>query len=1035
MTDISHPLITQTAPHQLDPINAHAAPPTPSTTSHDFISTAQEDESYTIKCICPFPDDDGSTVYCEQCRTWQHIECYYPSVRVPEIHHCTDCGGTKYDAKAATERQKRKRELTEVEKPKRPAGKSHKKKPRDPKPQSSSDKPDSGNPSDGKSTSPRDQPPNKKAKTSHKNSNSMGSHVGIQSPSLGPSESRRVARALSHATRSPSKSPPPSHSLMIDDRTDPPYTFEFMQLYKRDPGDKDVQANVYSSLDFLNQLQSWLSDPTALRGACGASPSDVFQRHQSVDSMPLPHIKKRKKEDHGFEYFGSHPTWMFLTVDSYVPAGSLLGELKGEMGHLGNYKNNERNRWKTLQHPEPFVFFHPQLPMYIDTRKEGNLLRYVRRSCRPNLEMKVLVTNNRECHICFIAAENILPDSELTIEWEYPPHFHEYFNHSMDHDSLARNDHFQSAAQWTNSVIANFGGCACEGTTECRFSKFISRQNGVAPFELGAMQTNGNKSRKQKRNKNHMSLYNGTVPTANSRASSEGPRHPDHRDEHDDSQSTSGSVNSKSRSRDLTPATHFSGDIPSALTGIELSDREKRKIAAVEKTFERLDEGQGQKKKKRVSGASISNGSGVGAFTALRLHRELPTNQKYQKQCTNSGPHSSVSLPNTPALMFRGGYTDASTGRTQSGSPTSDMALHRGAISASPTKSSSISTSLAGTPRVSSPVARPNYQNASTQTDPEDDAWYSMPPVVLPRKRPIPYAQRLLERCQEDRSRFEMEQKRKSDAISVSNGPLTPLLNIPFSIPVHTGGQNFVQEPKHLKVEEQAVNMEAISAPPPPVDVPPDTVMADSGLQDSGSHASPSSAIQPLDPNIQKMNTPNNVKTDPALEGPSRNAERTTLKAPHSLVVGNGTSTEFRTPNSNVHRPTNLQLQSLPLPQLNNNSPATPSTQGPLSPAILSAVQSPCLITKLSPSFARGSAAQASPAKKKLSLSEYASQRKKVETPTAEKSRFSFEGTALNHSSSGPPVPSGTPRPPIPSLVEEAKASGGLNGSAIVDSP
>jgi uncharacterized protein len=614
MTDISHPLITQPALHQLDPINAHVAPPTPSTTGHDFAGTTQEDEPYTIKCICPFLDDDGSTVYCEQCRTWQHIECYYPSVRVPEIHECTDCGGTKYDAKAATERQKRKRERTEVERPKRPTAKSHKKKPRDQKPQlnswPSNDKHDAGHPPDGKSTSPKDQPPTKKAKTSHKNSNSVSSHVG--SPSLGPSESRRVARALSHVTRSPSKSPPPFHSLAIDDRTEP-FTIEFMQLYKRDPGDKDVQANVYSSIDFLSQLQSWLSDPTALHRACGATaPPDIFQHHQSIDSVPLPHIRKRKKEDHRFEYFKSHPTWMFLTVDSYVPAGSLIGELKGEMGHLGNYKDDGRNRWKMLQHPEPFVFFHPQLPMYIDTRKEGTLLRYVRRSCHPNLEMKVLVTNNTECHICFVAAKNIHPDSELTIGWEYPPSIREYIDHHMDHDGFVRNSDFQSVAQWANFVLANFGGCACGSIAECEFSKFIYRQNGVAPFELGAVQANGNKSRKQKRNKNNMSLSNGTVPMANSRASSEGPRHPDHRDDQDDSRSTSGSVNSKSRSRDLTPATHFSGDIPS---GIELSDREKRKIAAVEKTFERLDEGQGPKKKKRTSGGPNLNSSGVSAST------------------------------------------------------------------------------------------------------------------------------------------------------------------------------------------------------------------------------------------------------------------------------------------------------------------------------------------------------------------------------------------------------------------------------------
>ncbi|KAH0534215.1 hypothetical protein FGG08_007191 [Glutinoglossum americanum] len=1022
MTDISHPLITPTAPHQLGPINANAAPNPSSTPSHDLPGTAQEDEPYTIKCICPYSDDDGSTVFCEPCGTWQHILCYYPSLNVPEVHHCTDCGGTKHDTKAATERQRRRREQLE-EKPKRPAPKSHKKKPKDQKQgalQSDSwqshDKQDAQHLLDPKSAIPRDQPPIKKTKTAHKASGSISSHVGVQSPSLGPSEPRKAARALLHATRSPSKSPPLVNSLAIDEHNEP-FTPEFMQLYKHDPGDKDSPTNVYSSIEFISQTQSWLSDPTALRAACGAtSPSEVFQHHQGIDLVPLPHISKRRKEDHRLEYYGSHPVWMFLTVDSPAPAGSLLGELKGEMvGHWDNYKDDARSRWNTMRHPEPFVFFHPQLPVYVDTRKEGTLLRYVRRSCRPNLEMKALITNNNEWHFCFVATEDIPADGELTIGWDYLPPIREYLDRHTDHDNFVRDGDFQSVAQWINFVLANFGGCACESGTDCVFARFSYRQDSVAPSELSAMQTNGTKLRKQRRSKNHTPIY-GTIPMEISRASSEGPpRQLDHRDEHDDSRSTSGSLNSKSRSRDLTPATHFSGDAPSTLAGTELSDREKRKIAAVEKTFERLDEGQGPKKKKRVSGGSNLNNPGVGVFTARLSHRRLPTDQGYQKQYTSSGPpHSSTSLPNTPALTFRGGYADVGTGRTQPGSPTSDFPQHRGSILASPTKSSPMSASLAGTPRISSPVARPNYQNVSTQTEPEDDAWYSAPPIVLQRKRVIPYTQRLLERCQEDRLRFEMEKKRKSDSISTPIDPLIPPLKIPLPIPPYqAGGQNLKQESERLKVEERANNNGIVGALPTPTNSSPDSVMSDLGLQDDSSRVILSTAIQPLDPNIQKMNTsPSTAKADPVLEG--------------SLATENGTPAEFRTPNPNLHRPVGLRVQAPPTPRfLSDNSPATPSIQGILSPASASTLQPSCPNTKLSPSFAKNNnIVQASPMKKKLSLSEY-TKKKKVETPTTEKSRFSFEGPSSN----------GPPPPPTSSLIEEAKASGGLNGSAIADSP
>ena len=46
---------------------------------------------YTIKCVCSSLKDDGSTVFCEECTTWQHIKCYYSVQRVPAIHYCTEC--------------------------------------------------------------------------------------------------------------------------------------------------------------------------------------------------------------------------------------------------------------------------------------------------------------------------------------------------------------------------------------------------------------------------------------------------------------------------------------------------------------------------------------------------------------------------------------------------------------------------------------------------------------------------------------------------------------------------------------------------------------------------------------------------------------------------------------------------------------------------------------------------------------------------------------------------------------------------------
>ncbi|KAK4247363.1 hypothetical protein C7999DRAFT_32236 [Corynascus novoguineensis] len=56
----------------------------------------EDEEPYIIKCICNFTEDDGNTIYCETCDTWQHIHCYYPNnvgdaLKLDFAHSCVEC--------------------------------------------------------------------------------------------------------------------------------------------------------------------------------------------------------------------------------------------------------------------------------------------------------------------------------------------------------------------------------------------------------------------------------------------------------------------------------------------------------------------------------------------------------------------------------------------------------------------------------------------------------------------------------------------------------------------------------------------------------------------------------------------------------------------------------------------------------------------------------------------------------------------------------------------------------------------------------
>ena len=45
--------------------------------SSTLLSHPQQAEEYVINCVCGFSEDDGNTVQCDSCETWQHTECYY----------------------------------------------------------------------------------------------------------------------------------------------------------------------------------------------------------------------------------------------------------------------------------------------------------------------------------------------------------------------------------------------------------------------------------------------------------------------------------------------------------------------------------------------------------------------------------------------------------------------------------------------------------------------------------------------------------------------------------------------------------------------------------------------------------------------------------------------------------------------------------------------------------------------------------------------------------------------------------------------
>ncbi|PKS08826.1 hypothetical protein jhhlp_003435 [Lomentospora prolificans] len=668
-----------------------------------------EEEPYTIKCICNFPDDDGNTIYCETCETWQHIDCFYPDNREEALretfsHYCHQCKPRPLDQKRAIERTQKLRnvilqEETHDKKSKRPASKSHKKKPKPNELQLNGNH--TGHDA-AKHPSPSDHhPPTKKAKISHRPSNSISSQPSKKSPAYGQTK----PPINGQQQPSPANTPP---DLPIDFEIHN-YTANFFSLHSEDDV-QIVQNNSFASLNISNTMSLWLQDRDRLKKETGQEYKDAFQK--------LPADIDSRKQALRVEQKSYSPApdkklrLQYLTTPSAVDKDVPLMELNGMIGFQKDYCADPENFWPELTSPLPFVFFHPLLPLYVDTRKEGSEARYVRRSCKPNAVLDTYLSGSggSEYHFWLVSDRHIAAKEQITLPWDFrfPNEDKARLLYLLglgddDMDGSEQPDmddlEYLNISTWLHRLLSEYGGCACDLGSNCAFARFHRHY-------LGRTQARSNPSKKKRKVKTQNVSPTSTGYATNSRAASEGQL--DDGLEHD---AQSISSRSKPPSRDRTPFQQIGAfDQLGILT--EPTDRDKRKVAMAEEKFRLMEQQQGpQRKKKRLSD---------GASSTKSKSARTPASM-------------------TPNLA-NGHYVDAGTSRSKSGSPASALSPRAQFPPFTMAK-----PDLARPFRRPSSAPRATYCDAGVQTDPVDGEWFSAPtPSPKPRRRVISLSQRLL---------------------------------------------------------------------------------------------------------------------------------------------------------------------------------------------------------------------------------------------------------------------------------------------------
>ncbi|KAK8051871.1 PHD-finger domain-containing protein [Apiospora rasikravindrae] len=760
-----------------------------------------EEEPYTIKCICGFADDDGNTIYCETCDTWQHIECFYPhniedAYAEDFAHSCADCKPRPLNPHHAHERQRQRRTKVNTEevperKPKRPPSKTHKKRS---KPTDLQLNGHSG--SDSTIKQPHESH-HKKSKSTHRPNHSISSQPAKRSPS----ESQKTVNLHGHPP-SPATTPP---DLPADFEIHE-YSSGFLSLYNDDRDMQIVQTNSFASLPISNALSLWTRDHDKLRHETGCEYDEVFQNLPgNIDAVKMTPVVEQKK------HIVAPDTvlhWRYLSTPHAIDKDIPLIELNGQIGIQKEYCEDPGNRWAELSSPLPFVFFHPDLPLYIDTRKEGSLARYVRRSCKPNA-----------------VDRNIAPNEQITIPWDFrlpkPDSVrmlrllglrNEEAHHQPEFDPNQM-EYYQHIASWLYQILSEYGGCACDLGPECAFARFhrtfISRSHSRS--------VSGSKKKPRKPKAHAVSPTSAGNP-ANSRAPSEG-----HLDDGGDNDS--GSSRSKPPSRDMTPARQGSFDTLGILT--EPTDRDKRKVAMVEDSFRRMEQQQPPRKKKRTSDG---NTSGTTKARSSKSHSRGPNGTSERR------------------------YVDAGTNRSMSGSPASSVSPHtisRGR----PQSSTHHWPSQSGR---SSEGPRLEYRDASVQTDHVDGEWFSpQREVPKPKKRIVSLSKRLLE--SRHRLRADGEERRGSLAASptsVTSAMVKMDLDSPslkqtarFPSPEAVKETNLPVAPQHADVAITDTAM--VDAPPvSPTDRRPSVVTTASSTSPASNTKSPDLRVQMPPPSM-----------------------------------------------------------------------------------------------------------------------------------------------------------------------------------------
>ncbi|OLY78818.1 SET domain-containing protein 4 [Smittium mucronatum] len=177
--------------------------------------------------------------------------------------------------------------------------------------------------------------------------------------------------------------------------------------------DHDLDRCIVDSREVLDYIQKNLKSFSSDSQENDLSSSDAISSVHSSSIPSIPDLETRSVGNPRYKQYG-------LFTKHKISSKQFVSEYKGRILFKSSYKEDPKNYYDVLKHPRPFVAFHPDLDLCVDARNEGNVLRYVRRSCKPNLHLSSLeVVDYPDPKIILgvYARHEINEGEELTLNW------------------------------------------------------------------------------------------------------------------------------------------------------------------------------------------------------------------------------------------------------------------------------------------------------------------------------------------------------------------------------------------------------------------------------------------------------------------------------------------------------------------------------------------------------------------------------------------------------------------------------------------